>query len=103
MLSSAKACREGFQGACVRRYTEGKIYNSCWLGVAKLTNMQACVRHCEGLLDIERQVGIAESNLQMCEETKHIYRGCTEESNGSRLFFQQVICPGFFHCEGCAY
>ena len=58
MLSNAKACREGFEGVCVRRYTEGRIYSNCWLSIAKLTklkNMEALVRHCERLLDIERQ------------------------------------------------
>ena len=79
-----------------------KIYNNSWLGVAKLTNMQACVRHCEGLLGIERQVGIAESNLQMCEETKHI-RDVQRNQMGVGLCLQQLICPSFFHCEGCAY
>ena len=58
MLSNAKACREGFEGACVRRHMEGKIYSNCWLGIAKLTkmkHMEAGVRHCESLLGTERQ------------------------------------------------
>ena len=61
--------------------------------------MQACVRHCEGLLGIERQVGIAESNLQMCEETKHI-RDVQRNQMGVGLCLQQLICPSFFIVRG---
>lgn len=45
---------------------EGKIYSNCWLSIAKLTklkNMEAGVRHCESLLDIERQAPKGIKNL----------------------------------------